>query len=307
MNSPVDLWIRESNKRKALRSKTECYRLVDKLNLPIDIRIDSLGDVLSFHYFSDAVPDDNIFEFIKSFAQHLEKPHWFLRQMVNRGKDPNQKTLWKSPDFPEPWSAIENEITYIFKLNEGTSPGLFLDQRERRNWVKHNSENKTVLNLFGYTGGFSLAAAVGGAKKTITVDVGTKYIEWAKQNFEANALDVEQHEFWVVDAFDFLEGAIKREHTFDLVICDPPSFSRSKTGVFKIERDYKLLLQYCAQVLNKNGQLIFSTNLEEWNQKDFEKKCGELAQELHLKIINYPAPPTDFNNNILKTCLFQKE
>ncbi len=305
MNSPVELWLRETNKRKSLASKSECYRIVDKLNLPVDIRIDRLGEVLSFHYFNESPPESEIFEFAETFAKQLNQPHWFLRQMINRGKDPNQKVLWKSPECPELWSAIENEITYIFKLNEGTSPGLFLDQRMRREWVKHHSKDRKVLNLFGYTGGFSLAAVFGGAKKTVTVDAGARYVEWTKQNFEANAFDTAEHEFWTADVLDYLEGAQKREHKFDLIICDPPSFGRSKRGTFKIEKDYEILVDLCSKVMNSKAQLVFSTNFESWKQKDFEKKCQVLAKNLGLHVKEFPSAPTDFNPSLLKTCLFQ--
>src|SRR5690606_34186735 len=136
--------------------------------------------------------------------------------------------------------------------------GLFLDQRERRLWVQEHSQGKSVLNLFAYTGGFSVAAALGGAIKTTTVDVGSRYIDWARQNFEINHLNLANHEFWSVDTLDFLQGAIKREHKFDIAICDPPSFGRSKRGIFKIEKDYALLLESISKVLAKKGILIFS-------------------------------------------------
>lgn len=306
MNSPVELWLRESNKRKSLAQQSECYRLVDKTNQQYDIRIDRLGEVLSFQYFAELAPTEQILSFAADFAKQYGAPYWFFRTMINRGKDPNLKTLWKSDESLIQWTATENGISYIFKLNEGTSPGLFLDQRERRKWVLEHSKDKHVLNLFCYTGGFSVAAALGHAAKTTSVDVGAKYIEWTKQNFEINKLNLNTHEFWTVDSFDFLEGAVKRKHTFDMIICDPPSFGRSKRGAFKLSKDYRTLLSLCAQALLKKGVLVFSTNLEEWTQNEFEKKCAEAARDLKLNVLNFPAPPNDFNSAILKTCVFSK-
>ena len=131
------------------------------------------------------------------------------------------------------WVGSEHGLKFVFKSNQGWSPGLFLDQRANRNWVHQNSAGKTVLNLFCYTGGFSVAAAKGGAERVESVDTSAATLNWSKENFAANDIDVSQHGFFKSDAREFLKIAKKKERQFDTIICDPPSFARSKNYIQK--------------------------------------------------------------------------
>lgn len=299
--SYLELWKSEILKREPLAKVEDSYRLIHKNASPL--RADKLGPVISGLWYSEDEPTQSD---IQDFAILSGEHPWFLRHMINRGKDPLKKSIRKSANCPDSWVAKENAVSYLMRLDEGTSPGLFLDQRERRRWVLNQKKTKT-LNLFCYTGGFSICAALAGSHTT-SVDVSAKYIDWSKENFKLNEINSDLHEFWSADASSYLTGAIKRKREFDLIICDPPSFARNKSGVFSIEKDHEVLLIQCGQLLSKGGHLIFSTNYEGWSQKKFRQLMTTLCQKLNLKINDFPKGALDFEEDepILKTALISR-
>lgn len=191
----------------------------------------------------------------------------------------------------------ERGLRYEIQPYAGYSTGLFLDQRENRAYLAELSQHKKVLNLFAYTCAFSVACAQHQAITT-SVDLSKKYLEWGKRNFELNALPVQDHRFVAQDCFEFLQRAIKKQNLFDLVIVDPPSFSRSKeAGVFSIKKDLAHLLELASTVVAPQGHLFFSSNFSEWNQERFR----ELSQKIltafgKWKWENVPALPQDTAN-----------
>jgi 23S rRNA (cytosine1962-C5)-methyltransferase len=129
---------------------------------------------------------------------------------------------------PENLIVEEHGARFYADLHRGQKTGLFLDQRENRRHVQGLAGGRTVLNLFGYTGGFSVCAARGGATHVTTVDVAEDAVTSAAENFRLNGLDPSTHDFVASDVFEFLGRARERRDTFDFVICDPPSFARSR-------------------------------------------------------------------------------
>ncbi len=160
---------------------------------------------------------------------------------------------WIGEPPPEVVKIREGAATMEVDLQRGQKTGLFLDQRENRALVGSRSGGLRVLNLFSYTGGFSLAAALGGAAKTTTVDIAGPAVEAAKRNFALSGLDPTQHEFAAADVFDFLDQAIARKDTYDLVICDPPSFASSEKALAKGLRAYKRVNEMAMRVVSENG------------------------------------------------------
>jgi 23S rRNA (cytosine1962-C5)-methyltransferase len=122
----------------------------------------------------------------------------------------------------------EHGLRFVANLHEGQKTGLFLDQRENRRYVESIAAGKRVLNLFGYTGGFSLYAARGGATEAVTVDVAAGALDSARENFRLNGFSSDAHEFAAIDAFEYLRAARERKENFGVVVCDPPSFARSR-------------------------------------------------------------------------------
>ena len=163
------------------------------------------------------------------------------------------------PDFP--LLVKENGVRYAVYLNEGAMSGIFLDQREVRGRLKDAyAKGKTVLNTFSYTGAFSVAAALGGAKRTVSVDLANRSLERTIEQFDVNGLGEEGREIVVDDVFKYFKKAEKRGLLFDLVVLDPPSFARSKDHIFSAPRDYGKLVSQAAALLEDGGVLLASTN-----------------------------------------------
>jgi 23S rRNA (cytosine1962-C5)-methyltransferase len=151
--------------------------------------------------------------------------------------------------------VLENGLHFSVDLARGQKGGLFLDQRENRAEVERRAPGRRVLNLFGYTGGFSLYAARGGAKRTDTVDQAKPAIATARRNFAANHLSVAPAHagFHAEDAFEFLREAARAGRRWDLVICDPPSFAKSRSALPSARTAYRRLYALAAAVVEPNG------------------------------------------------------
>lgn len=170
---------------------------------------------------------------------------------------------WHGEPVEAPFTGRENGLAYQIDFSSGYSQGIFLDQRDNRARVRNLAaagEVRTMLNLFAYTCGFSVAAAAGGAQTT-SVDLSRKYLDWGRVNFGLNGFAPEAHEFLSGDVFDWLRRLAKRGRRFDLVVVDPPTFSRDRDGkVFRVERDAVTLAAAAAKVLAPGGKLFFSSN-----------------------------------------------
>lgn len=258
-------------------------------------RIDQYGSHLWVYWYKESDPTVQDLLRFEKIAKDLAKKV-LIRKMLNRGEDPNAEVLWKIGTSDPRWTAQENKITYELRSNTGLSPGLFLDQRENRLWVQAHAQDRRVLNLFSYTGGFSLVSALSGAQEVCTVDVSQNFIDWSQRNFELNNLNPkdEKYEFWVSDCLVFLKGTVRRKRKFGLIICDPPSFGRSKNGVFSISKNFDELMINCLYCLEKNGLLLFSTNYEKWTVGDLHLKLEKLKREFSFKVLSAPPQGLDF-------------
>ena len=125
--------------------------------------------------------------------------------MQQRGQDPHSRQQFHS-DMPDEWTAEEEGLRYYLRRNQSLSPGLFLDQRANRRWLRDQSTDRSVLNLFSYTGGFSLNAAFGGAHQVVSVDLSRSFLAWSRANFALNKIDAEHHEFWLPMPATFFAG-----------------------------------------------------------------------------------------------------
>ena len=133
---------------------------------------------------------------------------------------------------------LENGVKFRTNIIDAAKTGFFLDQRENRNFIRTVSKDKTLLNLFGYTGGFSVYAGLGGATKVTTVDIAAKAIKASEVNWEINLLASEMHEAICVDAFDFVKEAVEQKKQWDIVIADPPSFAPNQKSVETAKEAY---------------------------------------------------------------------
>lgn len=270
-----------------LQRPDECLRL-SHLDNP-KFRIDLFGNILWVYWYHATAPIEADLERFE-FLEGLLKRKILIRKMQNRGADPNEQTTWTfgTDSLPEIWTATESlkkyYAQYEFRTQQGLSPGLFMDQRKNRHWVFENAKDRRALNLFAYTCGFSLSAALGKAKEVVTVDLSKNFLEWGKKNFELNDLSPKapNYLFFAQNTLKFLEITIKKQKTFDLIVCDPPSFSRDGKTIWKIEKDFPELLKLCTNVLAPGGKLLFSTNFEGWT----ENQLLEIAKKVLSQIKN---------------------
>jgi 23S rRNA (guanine2445-N2)-methyltransferase / 23S rRNA (guanine2069-N7)-methyltransferase len=160
--------------------------------------------------------------------------------------------------------AVVAEAGLLFEVNLSSylDTGLFLDHRDTRALVRDMSRGKRFLNLFAYTGSVSVYAAAGGAASTTTTDLSATYLDWAGRNMQLNGFEGAEHQRIQRDTSEFLARARKREDVYDLVFCDPPTFSNSKrmSGTFDVQRDHASLIASIETVLAEKGVLVFSCN-----------------------------------------------
>ena len=298
------------NARKNLYkiSADESFRLLHTEHT--HIRADVFADRLwVYDYFESQLPETLRNEVLEFAEKNSLKP--IIRHMLNRGQGVGgleQSTL--EAEAHQAWVAKESSVKYLLKTDSGFSPGLFLDQRENRKWVYENSKAKTVLNLFSYTSGFSVNAALGGATQVTTVDVSKKFLDWSQENFKLNELPVEKHEFFSQDTLLFLKGSVKRKRKWDLIICDPPSFGRSKDGAWKLEKDLPELAELLISCLNKKGTLLFTCNLERKTRQDIINLFCKNLNKSQLKFNRMPMQCLDYEvtddiHNLMKGFILQ--
>ena len=196
-----------------------------------------------------------------------------------------------------PMTVQENHVHIEVDLNDGPMIGYFLDQRDvRKTLMDSYYKGKEVLNTFSYTGVFSVFAALGGAKTTTSVDLAKRSKSMTENQFLANGLSPDHHRIIVDDVFHFLREENNQNSSYDVVILDPPSFSRSKDGTFSAKKDYVKLLQEALKVTRDQGLIIASTNCGTFSMKTFEGFIKKAFQKEGLQdhILHRFSLPKDF-------------
>lgn len=175
------------------------------------------------------------------------------------------------PDLAE-LVAHEDGLAYLIRPGAGLSVGLFPDMRETRGRVRAWAAGRRVLNCFAYTCGFGVAASMTGAARVLNLDLSRSALEWGKANYRANGLPADDHDFVFGDVFDWLARLARRHEQFDLVILDPPGFSRTKTTRFAAAQDYGDLAGLAARVVAADGLLLACCNVAELPWRAFRER-----------------------------------
>jgi 23S rRNA G2069 N7-methylase RlmK/C1962 C5-methylase RlmI len=191
----------------------------------------------------------------------------------------------------------EGNLQFIVNLSDYIDTGLFLDHRITRSMVRDAADGANFLNLFGYTGAFSVYAASGAAARTTTVDWSGTYLDWAKRNMSLNGFTGRRHRFVRDDALPYVRQ-LPEVATFDLAVVDPPTFSNSKRtdGFWDIQRDHTELLNRLLLRLNPSGVIYFSTNFRRFK---LDEAAIESAQ---IHEISRQTVPPDFRNRRIHRC-----
>lgn len=235
-------------------------------------------------------------------------------EAVKRVLEVHDERLFLKTHTPQPWGekqygragegsekfvVTENGLRFWVNLGDYLDTGLFMDHRDTRQRVREESKGKRFLNLFAYTGAFSVYAAAGGAESTTTVDMSNTYCDWARENLELNELWDDRSELVRADVLEWLQYAVEEMLTFDLIVLDPPSFSASKKmkRSFDIQRDQVRLLENVTSLLSADGVLYFSTNFQ-----GFELRVGGDLRDYAFKELTPASIPEDFHFKKIHRC-----
>ncbi|NUP11370.1 MAG: hypothetical protein HOW73_35435 [Polyangiaceae bacterium] len=224
------------------------------------------------------------------------RPKHASRIVDSRREDIAPATPIAGAEAPASFEISEHGTPYEVHLADGLSTGIFLDQRENRKRIAALSEDKTLLNLFAYTGAFSVVAAAAGAKGTTTVDTSRIVLDWAERNLRRVGADPARHESVESDVFAFLARAKATRRTWDIAVLDPPSFSTTKKSTFSAESDYEKLAAATLEIIAPGGRLLACTNHRGISMAQFRKRlhgAARLAKREVRQMKNFP-PPTDY-------------
>ena len=201
-------------------------------------------------------------------------------------------------EAPEFFTVLENGVLYQVFMNDGLMTGIFLDQHEvRGSLVDGLAMGKSLLNMFSYTAAFSVAAAMGGASQTTSVDLAKRSRELSQAHFQANGLSTDNHRFIVMDVFEYFKYAKRKGLTYDVIVLDPPSFARNKKQTFSVAKDYHKLISQSLEILNPEGIIIASTNAANVSRQKFTEQIDKGFAGRSYQILNKYGLPADFAYN----------
>ncbi|HEY2406274.1 MAG TPA: class I SAM-dependent methyltransferase [Polyangiaceae bacterium] len=276
--------------RYPLVARTESFRVVNDLGdgLP-GVVVDRYGEfaVLSLASESAAARSQELAELLAAHGARgvylKQRARTDLRRAAHAELAPPQPILGESA--PSELVVSESGRRFAVALGDGLSTGLFLDQRDNRARMAELCGGARVLNLFCYTGSFSVYAALGGASHVTSVDLSARALARGKANFELNQLDPAQHAFVRADALEWLARASKRGARFDVVILDPPSFATAGKGkTFRAADGYERALALALSVLEPGGRLLAVTNHQKTSVASFRKTAHAAARAAGLEL-----------------------
>ena len=284
---------------------TDSFRMVSgESDQAAGLVAETFGGVLVLQVHDDRKwPDHDLIQIAQWFEKNLGVRSTYLKRFVKDRSSVDERAITAMSDATPLWGKPAAEVVEIREQHlrfgihpyDGFAVGLFLDQRDNRRRIRELALNKNVLNLFAYTCGFSVAAAVGGAKRCVSVDMSRKYLDWGRANFALNGLDASEHDFVETDALDYLRRAKRQGRRFDLAVVDPPTFAhgRKRGSSFSIARDLPELIGAAAGVVESGGHLLLSTNYRRLTATDLRDAVRKGAGR-GAKIIESPPPPGDF-------------
>jgi 23S rRNA (guanine2069-N7)-methyltransferase len=287
----------------ARRSQIDCYRVYDRDIPEFAFALDVYGSYAHLQEYVRRFDIDGIARapwraaVRAATAQALELPpdHVVLKLRERRAAgEQHEKTGHRGHDFV----VGEQGHRFIVNLQAHLDSGLFLDHRITRSLVEQDARGRRCLNLFCYTGSFTVYAAAGGASASVSVDLSNTYLDWARRNFELNGIDPARHVVIRADVMSWLAQAGSDGERFELIVLDPPALSRSKAmaGDLDVQRDHVQLIADCARLLSRDGIMYFSTNLQRF------KLAKDAFAGLEAEEISHRTVPLDFRNRRIHRC-----
>lgn len=288
--------------RQAQRLQISCYRLYDHDLPEFPFCIEFYGDKLYVaeykrrHGMTEEVHDSWMHQCLQVMADTLSLPEENIFVKLRQRKPGRYGQYQKINSNRSEFIVEENGLQFIVNLSDYLDTGLFLDHRLTREKVRAEAKDKKVLNLFGYTGSFSVYAAAGGAKEVLTVDLSKTYLQWAERNMQPNGFnDTSAYRYIQADVIKYLPQI--PDETFDIIIMDPPTFSNSKRmdNFLDIQKDHVKLINECLRILSQGGILFFSTNYSRFVLE--KEKIGA-----EIKDITRQTTPFDFEGRLSRFC-----
>ena len=257
----------------------------------------------------DLYGDYAVFSWYNSYVYQIRKViSEAFRQVFPEVLGTYEKIRFKGLDYesahvygqeaPEFFTVLENGVLYQVFMNDGLMTGIFLDQHEvRGSLVDGLAMGKSLLNMFSYTAAFSVAAAMGGASQTTSVDLAKRSRELSQAHFQANGISTDDHRFIVMDVFEYFKYAKRKGLTYDVIVLDPPSFARNKKQTFSVAKDYHKLISQSLEILNPGGIIIASTNAANVSRQKFTEQIDKGFAGRSYQILNKYGLPADFAYN----------
>lgn len=267
------------------------------------LTVDRYGDFLMLQYYTSAWE-----QYLPVIATALQKvyaprgvyskyrPQETRKLAAGKKQRPPQGRLLAGQAAPTDLTVRENGLLYRIDLLKDLHTGLFHDQRQNRLEFRRLAAGCRVLNLFAYTGAFSVAAAAGGAVQVTSVDAAGRYLDWACENFRLNEITPQGHEFITGDCFIELDRFAKSGRRFDIILMDPPSFSTTRKSRFSTSGGTADLVQKSLRLLTPGGLLVTSSNLQKMPLEGYLKELrkGSLAVDRQLQVVNVSGQADDF-------------
>ncbi|MDO5686830.1 MAG: class I SAM-dependent methyltransferase [Neisseria sp.] len=299
---------RISKNRKHLRkimqrAGVEAYRLYDRDVPQFPFALDVYGDHVHLQEYDTGwvmLPEEYetwLQACVTAAASACEVPPDCVH-VKKRARQRGEAQYEKQAVVGEDLIVSEYGRRFWVNLDKYLDTGLFLDHRNTRRLVGESAAGKRFLNLFAYTGSFSVYAVTGGAVYSETVDLSNTYLEWARRNFALNGIDERAHRTVRADVFAYLAEARQTGKEFDLIVMDPPSFSNSKkmSDILDVQRDHVRLIDGAMALLAADGVLYFSNNLRSFTLDDSLRKKYAVSDVSHQSV------PEDFRNKKIHQC-----
>jgi 23S rRNA (cytosine1962-C5)-methyltransferase len=289
--------------RQAKRLNVSCYRVYDhdlpEFPLCIEIYEDKLyvAEYKRLHGMNEEEHYEWLQQSMNVISEVLQIAEENIFLKLRQRKPGRLGQYQKLGEQRHEFVIHENELKFIVNLSDYLDTGLFLDHRKTREMVKAEASNKKVLNLFCYTGSFSVYAASGGAEEVVSVDLSKTYLDWAERNMQLNGFtDQNKFKFVHADVMPYLKTL--PENYFEIIIIDPPTFSNSKRmeEFLDIQKDHALLINNSLSAMKTNGILYFSTNYRKFI---LEKEMIRVAS---IKDVTKASTPFDFEGRLFRQC-----
>ena len=258
--------------------------------------IDLYGDYAVFSWYNSYVYRIRMVV-SEAFRQVFPEVLGVYEKIRFKGLDYESAHLY-GQEAPEFFTVLENGVAYQVFMNDGLMTGIFLDQHEvRGSLVDGLAMGKSLLNMFSYTAAFSVAAAMGGASQTTSVDLAKRSRELSQAHFQVNGISTDDHRFIVMDVFEYFKYAKRKGLTYDVIVLDPPSFARNKKQTFSVAKDYHKLISQSLEILNPGGLIIASTNAANVSRQKFTEQIDKGFAGKSYQILNNYGLPADFAYN----------